>query len=109
MEYDFNLEKIKSSAIFMSILSPKFVEEPRCVMQIGAAVLLDKPIAIIVVKGAKVPKHLEKIATIEYCNDLKDMERATSSLIKKMKKAGHIGGVHTVEKERGPLGSDSTL
>lgn len=63
-------EKIEKSAIFMSLFSKSYAKEPLCALQLGIAILLDKPICLMVVEGGKVPEHLKKIAfAIEQVTD----------------------------------------
>jgi hypothetical protein len=70
--------KIESTTVFVSILSPESASDPACLLQIGCAVMMDKPILLLVLDGTEIPKHLEKIATIEKLKDLsnEEMERA---------------------------------
>lgn len=57
-----NLEGIKESATFASIVSDKFLEDPYCATQMGMAIFMDKPIILVVKAGTKLPTRLERIA-----------------------------------------------
>ncbi len=67
-------EKIHSSGIFMGLVTENFMDSGEVAMQMGFAILMDKPIGLLVLKNAKVPEHLKKIAYhIEYVDpDEKD-------------------------------------
>lgn len=55
-------KKIESSNTFMSIFSTDYKESPQCALELGIAIMLNKPIVLIVVDGTEVPLALEKIA-----------------------------------------------
>jgi hypothetical protein len=61
-----NLEELKTvldnSAIFLTIFSKDYLNEPACVMQFGLAVLLDKPVYLLARKGTDIPENVRKIA-----------------------------------------------
>lgn len=63
-------EKIEQAEAFVSIFSMNYKENPLCALQLGIAMMLDKPIALLVIAGTSVPKNLSKIAiAIEECDD----------------------------------------
>ena len=76
-------EKLQDSHVYAGIVTENFIKDPTCALQIGYAVLMDKPIALICDRTMKVPKHLIKIAErIEYV-DMKseaDLKRAVETL-----------------------------
>lgn len=55
-------EGIGSSAICSSIVSKGYLENPRCALQIGLAILMDKPLFLIVDKDQKIPASLVRAA-----------------------------------------------
>lgn len=57
-----NIEGVDSSALFMSLYSPDAQDDPMVMIQIGAAVMKDKPIALLAIKGVKIPQHLRTLA-----------------------------------------------
>jgi len=82
-----NIGPMNQSKIFISLYSDKMVKEPLPALQIGMAVLMDKPICVLAIKGSTVPENLKKIATaIEYLDDnsTEAMHKATEALMKKM-------------------------
>jgi len=83
-----NIGPMKESRVFLSLFSEDMKKEPIPILQLGMAVLMDKPIALMVKRGAKVPKHIIKIATaIEYLEDdsPQSIQKVTSSLMEKMR------------------------
>lgn len=56
------LPKMKSSRFVMGIITPE--SDPWLLMQIGAAVLLEKPLVLIVLRGAWVPAKARQLADI---------------------------------------------
>lgn len=57
-----NFEMISKSACFWTIFSDKMVDEVVPVIQLGLAILLDKPIMLLAPKGVRVPEHLQRLA-----------------------------------------------
>ncbi len=77
-------EGIESSSLFFTILTKGYKEEPLCALQLGIAILLDKPIAIVALDGVPVPRVLQKLAfAIEHCNTQDDFKDATARIMKK--------------------------
>ena len=65
------LPNIKGSAITAAIVS-KHDPDPKMCLEMGASLLLDKPIIVICIDKAQVSQHLRKIATaIVEVSDLK--------------------------------------
>lgn len=81
-----SLEGVKESHVFMTMLSPSLLENPggdiRPVLELGAAMLLDKPIIVMECHGAKCPENLRKVAwrIIEF--DPEDMDKAADEVKK---------------------------
>lgn len=61
--YDKNSTGIKASQVFASIFSESAKDSPEFALQIGLAVLMEKPIVIIAERSTRVPAGLLKIAT----------------------------------------------
>lgn len=62
-----NAEMIKDSGAFLSIFTENYKEGALPLLQLGIAIMMDKPIILIIPKehwGIKIPIHLEKIATL---------------------------------------------
>lgn len=57
-----NAEKIGSSDLFVSVLTPAYLDDPYCAMQLGLAILMNKPIRLLVKEGTDIPPGLLKVA-----------------------------------------------
>lgn len=76
---------VRNSHVYCALFSPSFKESPLCALQLGLAILLDKPIALIVYPDAVVPEHLKKIAVaIEYVGPggIKESEEKLTAVLK---------------------------
>lgn len=61
--------EISSSTIYLSIFTENFTRDPVCLIQLALAVILDKPIMILVADGTKVPKNIIRLAhRIDTCD-----------------------------------------
>jgi len=81
-------KRIEESHIYMSLVTDGYKEDPKCALELGIALLLDKPIALMVCKGTQVPENLKKVAkAIEYFDpdDRDDVRRASQELVSKMR------------------------
>lgn len=59
---DRNLGPMKGSSIFLALSPEKMKDDPTPIFQFGLALLLDKPIIILVPEGEPVPKNVQKVA-----------------------------------------------
>jgi len=78
-------DKIKQSAIFLGLVPTDtgYFEDVRTVLQIGYAVLHDKPLYFVVKEGVKMPEHLKKLAAgIQEFKAPDDFEFAVKKLLK---------------------------
>ena len=85
-------KRIRESSMFMGVVSKNFVDDPRCAFQIGLAILLNKPIGLLVVDGQEIPEPLRKIAAaIEVCDtDDKDgVQKAGQRLMDRLQNEAH--------------------
>lgn len=78
---------IEDAALFYGIVTKNFLSSPQCALQIGWALVMDKPIALIIDNDVKhdISKALIRAATIiEFCdiNDKVDMKRANDAIQK---------------------------
>ena len=78
-------DKIEESAMFISVVSKDFKEDPLCALQLGIALLLDKPIGIIALKGCEIPDNLAGVAKAIEIIEGDDIQAAGERLIKSMK------------------------
>src|SRR5213593_1732764 len=84
-------EKISSSAAFVALFNDAMLEDPLCLMQMGIAIYMDKPIYLLVLEGAEISANLRRVAVrIEYFKrDPKEMasiEAATKRLLAELGK-----------------------
>ncbi len=72
----------------MSLLTENALTAPEVLLQMGIAVLHDKPIGVIAVKGVKVSETLKRIAfAIEYADDdQKSIHEAAKRILEKAEK-----------------------
>lgn len=54
--------KIRDSHIFISLFTAGYEREPQCALQLGIAVMLDKPIYIAAPTGTKIPENIKRLA-----------------------------------------------
>lgn len=64
------LPMMENSAIVVSIFGNQI--DAKICLEIGAAILLDKPIIAVIVQGAKVPANLKRVASIIIEGDMKE-------------------------------------
>ena len=55
-------EKIEDSSIFLSLFTKNYRDDPLCALQLGIAIMLGKPIAILAPEGAEIPDTLARLA-----------------------------------------------
>lgn len=84
---EMNGKKIRDCPLYMSLVTENFLKDPKCALELGLALLMDKPIALIVIKGTKIPENLKKVAkAIEVFDpdDDQGMQRAAKALMDKL-------------------------
>lgn len=57
-------EEIANSTVYAGLVTNAFLKDPECAMQLGFAVIFDKPIILIVDRSVVLPKRLVKIADL---------------------------------------------
>ena len=90
-------EQIKVSAMFLSLFTHAYREDPMACLQLGIAVSMDKPIFMMVPEGEKVPESIKLLAKgIEFYDPKVEdsMKAATGRLVDKwerykIKTTGH--------------------
>jgi len=83
-----NYKAIAGSTVFIQLHNKKMTEEPIPLMQLGLAIMLDKPIGLMVQEGEQLPEKLKKVAdAITYFDkaDGGSVKKATSELMLLMK------------------------
>ncbi len=80
-------EKVSSSNVFVSVVTNHYLaDNGKCALEMGFAVLLDKPIRLLVREGTILPKNLQKIAErIEYFKAEDDIGIAGKRLLSDLK------------------------
>lgn len=82
-----SVPKMKESASFLSVFTKNFANEPLCALQLGFAVLMDKPIILIADQSEPIPKHLIRLAALIERVDISnktEVQRATESIARFM-------------------------
>lgn len=84
-----NCDGIEQSKVFISLFSKNLRSDPIPIIQLGYAIMLDKPIYLIVLDGEKVPENIKRVAMhIEYIkdrNDKNELKNAIDKLAKMFK------------------------
>lgn len=70
--YKGNMEKIGESAIFLNLFSPEMSKQVLPCLQLGLAIMLDKPIVIVAPEGREIPNNLRCVAAAIYEGDMRD-------------------------------------
>lgn len=77
-----NLPPMKNSAIFLAIMTDNYERDSLAVLQFGLAVLLDKPIYILVRKGHPIAENVRRLASgIEEYETEEECMTATTRLL----------------------------
>jgi nucleoside 2-deoxyribosyltransferase len=80
-------KKIIESDMYLSVFTQSYLKDPRCALELGFAILMDKPISLVVFDDTEVPNHLQTIAfAIERVKDRSadEMARAIKSITEKL-------------------------
>lgn len=77
--------QMDASSIFLGLVTEAYLADPMCWAQMGYAVLKDKPIALLVRSGTRVPENLRRVArAIEEFGADEDIELAGQRLLTKL-------------------------
>jgi hypothetical protein len=77
-----NLEK---SSVFTAIFTESYLKSPECALQVGLAMMMDKPIILIADKNTRIPSNLIKVAKLIEKVDMSsqdELKRASESIQK---------------------------
>lgn len=86
-----NIEKIDQSRIFFSLYSEDCPKDISVMIQMGAAIMMGKPIALLALRGVKISEHLLNIAFhIEYLDkpDAESIQTASKKILDAAKARG---------------------
>lgn len=78
-------EKVRDSATFLSIFTDNYKEDPLALVQLVFAMMLEKPIYLIVPEGTKIPRAFLKAADkIEFFepDNKEDMQAKVTKMLK---------------------------
>lgn len=76
--------KIEQSKIFLALVSKSYLEDPTAALQLGIAILLGKPIAVIGIDGVEIPDTLRKAAF--HVAEHKNVKDAAASVVEALKR-----------------------
>lgn len=82
-------EKIAGSAYVMSIFTKDYKRNPQCALELGIAIMLDKPLFIVADESTEIPQHLVKIASViekVRIGNTEDADRVRKSIADYLKK-----------------------
>jgi hypothetical protein len=82
-------EKMSDSALFLALFTKDYERDAVAVLQLGLAVLLDKPMGFMVQKGTPIPENVRRMARaiVEY-EHVDDVGVATETLLRDLKAQG---------------------
>jgi hypothetical protein len=85
-------DKVKDSAVFLTIFTNAYARDPAALMQLGMAVVLDKPLLLLVEEGTPIPENIKRMArAIETYRSMDDLEFATKKLLQTAQDLGLTG------------------
>lgn len=71
-----NKSGIEKSGVFLSLFSGNMIKDSLACLQLGIAIMLDKPIVVLADQLEQIPRNLRKIAIVVDVIDKKNPERA---------------------------------
>lgn len=79
-------KQLEDTSVFLSLLTNNYKKDPRCLIELGFAMMLEKPIIIVAPTGTKIPRAILKIAdVVEFFNGPEDLRLATQRALEKIK------------------------
>ena len=82
-------DKVQGSNVFLALFTAAYQRDPQALMQLGMAVVLDKPLLLLVDGDTPIPENVRRLArAIEVYQSLDDLGLATERLLKKAKELG---------------------
>lgn len=84
---------LKQSNVFLSIFTDNYEKDPKCVLELGLAIILNKPIYLLAPEGTKINDNMRKLAChIEFYkeNDPMAVKIAADNLAKML--GGNVNG-----------------
>lgn len=82
-------DKVQQSNVFLALFTAAYQRDPQALMQLGMAVVLDKPILLLVESGTVIPENVRRLArAIETYTSLDDVGLASKRLLRKANELG---------------------
>jgi len=81
-------EAIEKSQAYVSLFTTDYKQSPQCALELGIAIMLDKPIGILALDETVIPENLKRVAiAIEYCkkDEPESQREASRRLMAKVK------------------------
>lgn len=76
-------EKVEGSAVGITLFTNRYKDDPQALMQLAALIVLDKPIYLLVKRGAVIPEKLRAIVDgIEWYDAPEDLPIAMERILK---------------------------
>lgn len=82
-------EKISESAVYLGLFSDNWEKDPVPIMQLGLAMVMDKPIVMVALDDVPIPENIRKVAVaIERVrrDDKAGFERAVNKVMETVRK-----------------------
>lgn len=84
-----NAAMMEHCGVFLALFSKAYEKDPTALMQLGLAVVLDKPLLILVEGETPVPENVRRLArVIERYTGLDDLDIATKRLLERARELG---------------------
>lgn len=78
-------DKVAGSAAFVALFTEAYQRDPTALMELGMALVLDKPVYLLVQAGTPIPDNLRRLArAIEAFSAADDVELATRRLLQRI-------------------------
>lgn len=86
-----NYDRIRDSKMFLTLFNQDMRKEALPCLQLGLAIMMDKPILILAPREAVIPTNLKRIAVAIERFDSDDIENTKTAMDRLMKKAKDLG------------------
>ena len=88
-----NMRRMAESAMVASLVTPGYLTDPVCMLQLGAAIMMEKPLVLMVFDGTHIPDRLQKVADkIIVVKDKNHMDEAGRELQAWLEKSNNCWG-----------------
>jgi nucleoside 2-deoxyribosyltransferase len=74
-------KKLKDSDVFLALLTEQYKTDPTCLVQLGYAIMMEKPLVFMAPEGTKIPRALQRLADhIVFYKTAEDLELAVEDV-----------------------------